>query len=95
MEFGLFVEFPSNDHTTQAQIFRDSMALIDAAEESGSEGVWLAEYHFDPGRSVLSAPVTVAGAVAARTEKVKIGLAVHVLPLRNPCLLYTSDAADE
>ncbi|GIT02046.1 MAG: hypothetical protein CM1200mP27_06710 [Chloroflexota bacterium] len=83
-EFGLFVEFPSNDHTTQAQIFRDSMALIDAAEESGSEGVWLAEYHFDPGRSVLSAPVTVAGAVAARTEKVKIGLAVHVLPLRNP-----------
>ena len=84
MEFGLFVEFPSNDHTTQAQIFRDSMQLIDAAEESGSEGVWLAEYHFDPGRSVLSAPVTVAGAVAARTKKVKIGLAVHVLPLRNP-----------
>ena len=48
MEFGLFVEFPSNDHTTQAQIFRDSMALIDAAEESGSEGIWLAEYHFEP-----------------------------------------------
>ena len=84
MEFGLFVEFPSRDGTTQAQIFKDSMELIDAAEESGSEGVWLAEYHFDPGRSVLSAPVTVAGAVAARTKKVKIGLAVHVLPLRNP-----------
>ena len=84
MEFGLFVEFPSNDHTTQAQIFRDSMELIDAAEKFGSEGVWLAEYHFDPGRSVLSAPVTVAGAVAARTKKIKIGLAVHVLPLRNP-----------
>jgi len=60
------------------------MELIQAAEDSGSEGVWLAEYHFDPGRSVLSAPVTVAGAVAARTKKVKIGLAVHVLPLRNP-----------
>jgi alkanesulfonate monooxygenase SsuD/methylene tetrahydromethanopterin reductase-like flavin-dependent oxidoreductase (luciferase family) len=84
MEFGLFVEFPSNEQTTQAQIFKDSMELIDAAEESGSEGIWLAEYHFDPGRSVLSAPVTVAGAVAARTKKVKIGLAVHVLPLRNP-----------
>jgi alkanesulfonate monooxygenase SsuD/methylene tetrahydromethanopterin reductase-like flavin-dependent oxidoreductase (luciferase family) len=84
MEFGLFVEFPSNEQTTQAQIFKDSMELIDAAEDSGSEGIWLAEYHFDPGRSVLSAPVTVAGAVAARTKKVKIGLAVHVLPLRNP-----------
>jgi len=84
MEFGLFVEFPSNEHTTQAQIFKDSMELIEAAEESGSEGIWLAEYHFDPGRSVLSAPVTVAAAVAARTKRVKIGLAVHVLPLRNP-----------
>ena len=84
MEFGLFVEFPSREGTTQAQIFKDSMELIQAAEDSGSEGIWLAEYHFDPDRSVLSAPVTVAGAVAARTEKVKIGLAVHVLPLRNP-----------
>ncbi|MEC8856690.1 MAG: LLM class flavin-dependent oxidoreductase [Chloroflexota bacterium] len=84
MEFGLFVEFPSREGTTQAQIFKDSMELIEAAEESGSEGIWLAEYHFDPGRSVLSAPVTVAGAVAARTKRVKIGLAVHVLPLRNP-----------
>ena len=84
MEFGLFVEFPSREGTTQAQIFKDSMELIQAAEDSGSEGIWLAEYHFDPGRSVLSAPVTVAGSVAARTKKVKIDLAVHVLPLRNP-----------
>ena len=84
MEFGLFVEFPSREGTTQAQIFKDSMELIQAAEDSGSEGVWLAEYHFDPGRSVLSAPVTVAGAVAARTTTAKSGLAVHVLPLRNP-----------
>ena len=84
MEFGLFVEFPSREGTTQAQIFKDSMELIQATEDSGSEGIWLAEYHFDPGRSVLSAPVTVAAAVAARTKKVKIGLAVHVLPLRNP-----------
>ena len=84
MEFGLFVEFPSREGVTQAQIFKESMQLIEAAEETGSEGVWLAEYHFDPGRSVLSAPVTVAGAVAARTKKIKIGLAVHVLPLRNP-----------
>jgi alkanesulfonate monooxygenase SsuD/methylene tetrahydromethanopterin reductase-like flavin-dependent oxidoreductase (luciferase family) len=84
MEFGLFVEYPSREGVTQAQIFKESMQLIEAAEDSGTEGIWLAEYHFDPGRSVLSAPITVAGAVAARTKKVKIGLAVHVLPLRNP-----------
>ncbi|PKB78994.1 MAG: hypothetical protein BZY88_15585 [SAR202 cluster bacterium Io17-Chloro-G9] len=84
MEFGLFVEFPCWEGSTPAQVFQESMELIDTAEETGSEGVWLAEYHFDPNRSLLSAPITVAGAVAARTKRVKIGLAVHVLPLRNP-----------
>jgi alkanesulfonate monooxygenase SsuD/methylene tetrahydromethanopterin reductase-like flavin-dependent oxidoreductase (luciferase family) len=33
---------------------------------------------------VLSAPLTIAGAIAARTRRVKIGTAVQVLPLGNP-----------
>jgi alkanesulfonate monooxygenase SsuD/methylene tetrahydromethanopterin reductase-like flavin-dependent oxidoreductase (luciferase family) len=64
MEFGLFVEYPSREGVTQAQIFKESMQLIEEAEDSGSQGVWLAEYHVDPGRSGLSAPITVAAAVA-------------------------------
>ena len=84
MDFGLFVEFPCRDGVSQAQVFNESFALVDAAEEVGTETVWLAEYHFDPNRSVLSAPITVASAVAARTKRIKVGLAVHVLPLRNP-----------
>ena len=84
MEFGLFVEFACRDGVSQAQVFNESFALVDAAEEVGTEAVWLAEYHFDPNRSVLSAPITVASAVAARTKRIKVGLAVHVLPLRNP-----------
>lgn len=84
MKFGLFVEFPCRDGVSQEQVFQESFQLVDAAEELGTEAVWLAEYHFDPGRSVLSAPITVASAVAARTQRVKIGIAVHVLPLRNP-----------
>lgn len=84
MEFGLFVEFPCRDGVSQAQVFQESFQLVDAAEELGTDAVWLAEYHFDPNRSVLAAPITVASAVAARTKRVKIGIAVHVLPLRNP-----------
>lgn len=84
MDFGLFVEFPCRDGVSQAEVFEESFRLVDAAEELGVETVWLAEYHFDPNRSVLSAPITVASAVAARTKKVRIGIAVHVLPLRNP-----------
>lgn len=84
MDFGLFVEFPCREGVTEAEVFAESFALVDAAEAAGVEAIWLAEYHFDPTRSVLSAPITVAGAIAARTKRLKIGLGVHVLPLRNP-----------
>ena len=87
MKFGLFKEFPSRDDVTEEQIFQESFALVDAAEDMGVEQMWLAEYHFNPLRSVLSAPITVAGAIAARTKRMKIGLAVHVLPLRNPVIV--------
>src|SRR5439155_1096253 len=47
----------------------------------------VAELHFTPERSVLSAPLTLAGAIAARTRRVKIGTAVQVLPLCHPLQL--------
>ena len=84
MEFGLFIEFAIHDDVTHAQAFHESFGLVDVAEKIGVESVWLAEYHFQPDRSVLSSPITVASSVATRTEKIKIGLAVYVLPLSNP-----------
>jgi alkanesulfonate monooxygenase SsuD/methylene tetrahydromethanopterin reductase-like flavin-dependent oxidoreductase (luciferase family) len=50
----------------------------------GLDGVWLAELHFNPTRSVLSAPVVVGSSIATRTRRLRLGLAVHVLPLSNP-----------
>ena len=49
--------------------------------------MWLGELHFDPARSVLSAPLCIASAIAARTQRMKIGLAVQVLPLCHPLRL--------
>ena len=42
------------------------------------------ESHFNAERSVLSAPLVLASAIAARTERIKVGTAVQVLPLGNP-----------
>ena len=84
MDFGLFIEFAIHDDFTHAQAFQEAFALVDAAEAMGVESLWLAEYHFQPDRSVLSSPVTVGSAIAARTQNIKIGLAVYVLPLSNP-----------
>src|SRR5262249_35199384 len=45
------------------------------------DGVCLGETHFNPARSVSSAPIALASYIAARTERVRIGTAVQVLPL--------------
>jgi alkanesulfonate monooxygenase SsuD/methylene tetrahydromethanopterin reductase-like flavin-dependent oxidoreductase (luciferase family) len=58
--------------------------MVDAAEEMGLDGVWLAELHFNPTRSVLSSPIVVATSIATRTKRLRVGMAVYVLPLSNP-----------
>ena len=83
MEFGLFLEFPQGEGKTASDAFKESFSLVDTAEDLGVNSVWLAEYHFNAGR-VLSAPITIASALAARTENIRIGLGVVCLPLGNP-----------
>ena len=84
MHFGIFMEFGSRPAVSEAESFREGFRLVDAAEELGLDGVWLAELHFNPMRSVLSSPIVVASSIATRTERLRIGMAVHVLPLNNP-----------
>ena len=84
MEFGVYHEFPSLDGHPDSVAFDEAFAMVDAAEAWGLDVMWLAELHFDPARSVLSAPLCVASAIAARTSRIKIGIAVQVLPLGNP-----------
>jgi alkanesulfonate monooxygenase SsuD/methylene tetrahydromethanopterin reductase-like flavin-dependent oxidoreductase (luciferase family) len=84
MEFGIFHEFPSLPNRPDAEAFAEAFDLVDGAERWGLDALWLAELHFDPGRSVLSSPMCVASAIAARTRRIKIGIAVQVLPLCNP-----------
>ena len=87
MEFGIFHEFLTTQTGSQAQAFAQSFAQADAAERFGLDAVWLAELHFAPERSVASAPLVLASAIAARTRRVKIGIAVQVLPLCHPLRL--------
>jgi alkanesulfonate monooxygenase SsuD/methylene tetrahydromethanopterin reductase-like flavin-dependent oxidoreductase (luciferase family) len=86
MDSGLFVEFPYRDGMSEGEAFAECFALVDAAEACGVSSVWLAEYHFSQ-ISVLSAPITIASAIAARTAHIRIGLAVVLLPLGHPIRL--------
>jgi alkanesulfonate monooxygenase SsuD/methylene tetrahydromethanopterin reductase-like flavin-dependent oxidoreductase (luciferase family) len=84
MEFGMFHEFQCPKGRTEAEAFEESFAQVDAAERWGLDAMWLAELHTAPTRSVLSAPLNIASAIAARTRRIKIGTAVQVLPLCHP-----------
>ena len=84
MQFGSFMEFHTRQGLSQADAFAEGMAHVDAAESMGLDSVWLAESHFNPQRSVLSAPLVLGAAIAGRTSRLRIGTAVHVIPLGNP-----------
>src|SRR6266566_5897051 len=86
-EFGVFHEFPRYAGVTDAEAFTQSFAQVDAAERWGLDVIWIAELHFLPERSVASAPLLIASAIASQTQRIKIGIAVQVLPLCHPLRL--------
>jgi alkanesulfonate monooxygenase SsuD/methylene tetrahydromethanopterin reductase-like flavin-dependent oxidoreductase (luciferase family) len=87
MDFGMFTDFHIRPHMTQAEAFDESFKQVEAAEQLGMDAVWLAEHHFSPDRSVLASPIVIASSIATRTRRIRIGLAVQVLPLTNPLRL--------
>src|ERR1043166_9533502 len=87
MEFGSFMEFPPLASGNQSAAFDQALTEVETAERVGLDAVWLAELHGAPERSVLSAPMMVASAIAARTSTIRIGIAVQVLPLSHPLRL--------
>ena len=84
MNFGMFTDFHIGENRTQAEAFDESFAQIADAEAMSFDTVWLAEHHFSPERAVLASPMVIASAIVARTQRIRTGLAVQVLPLTNP-----------
>ena len=95
MHLGMTMECDYRDGGTQEEAFREAFSLAQLAEETGLNGVWLAERHFAAPRgapdslgtgipSIVSVPLVLASAIAARTERLRIGIAVAVLPLCHP-----------
>ncbi|HZT86965.1 MAG TPA: LLM class flavin-dependent oxidoreductase [Stellaceae bacterium] len=93
MEFGWYHEFHRQvAGQSDADAFAQGFEQVEAADRWGLDVFWLAEIHQQASRSVLSAPMNVAGQIAARTKRIKIGTAVHVLPLTHPLRLAEETA---
>lgn len=91
MEFGIFAGLHTREGCSEAEAFDEWLGLAQLAEGIGIDCFWLAEFHFRP-RTILSAPLVVASAIAARTQRIKVGISVQLLPLANPVHLAEASA---
>src|SRR3954453_4674661 len=92
MELGIYHEFPVLPGRGQAECFAAGFDIVDASEEYGLDVLWLAELHFDKRRALCASPLILGTAIAARTERIRIGTSVQVLPLANPLRIAEESA---
>ncbi len=82
MRFGMFyvLECPDGDYR---RAYKEMLGQIEYAEELGFDSVWLAEHHGSAYGSMPS-PAVAAASIATITERLRIGIAVSILPFGNP-----------
>jgi len=84
MKFGLHYQLSCSDSQSPVQRYRDTLEQAVYAEALGFESVWPVEQHFIADLSILSAPLLFLAAVAERTQALRLGIAIILLPLSHP-----------
>lgn len=82
MKFSLFYVLESPDRDFR-RAYEEMLSQVEIAERLGFEGVWLAEHHGSAYGSMPS-PQVAAAAIASRTSRMRIGIAVSNLTLAWP-----------
>jgi len=86
VQLDLFHEIPLPPQRAidEARAYAEVMAQVELGDRLGFGCAWLVEHHFMPGYSHCSKPELVLAALAARTRRIRLGLAVVPLPLHHP-----------
>jgi alkanesulfonate monooxygenase SsuD/methylene tetrahydromethanopterin reductase-like flavin-dependent oxidoreductase (luciferase family) len=90
--FGLITcqRYPG-DPRSDADLYRQALALAEDADAFGFESVWVSEHHFVDD-AYLPSLLPMCAAIAARTRRVRVGTALLLAPLYEPVRL-AEDAA--
>lgn len=91
LQFGTFLLLQTPSARPSLEIFERGTRLAQLADRLGLDSVWCAEHHFST-YGYLSRPLMYATHIAARTERIRVGSAVVVLPLHHP-LVVAEDIA--
>ena len=84
MELGLFSLLPQRDMSVDVRtIYEESVRTVRLVEEIGFDVAWFAEHHFG-NYCMCASPLVMAAYMAGRTERIRLGTAVLVLPLYHP-----------
>lgn len=94
MNFGILniVRNPTQWHRPDHELYKRYFENAVRAEELGFTHIWFNEHHFRGDGLAAPSPMIPLAAVAARTEKIRIGTYVFLLPLHNP-IRAAEDAA--
>jgi alkanesulfonate monooxygenase SsuD/methylene tetrahydromethanopterin reductase-like flavin-dependent oxidoreductase (luciferase family) len=83
VEFALFYEIPVArpwSRTAELEAYQNTLEQVVAADQLGWHSFWSVEHHFLEEYSHCSNPEVLYGAVAARTERLRIGYGVRLAP---------------
>ena len=93
VNYGLWYDFrnPAAWREDNENFYAQRLDQIAAAEALGFDSVWLTEHHFcDDGYT--PSPLVLAGAIGAKTDNLRIGTNLMLLPLHDPVRMAEDSA---
>lgn len=84
MKLSLFTEVQCPSGASPLHRLTEALDQAELADKLGFHAFWLSEIHFQQEFSVLSAPYPVLGALSQRTRRIRLGVAVNILPVHHP-----------
>jgi alkanesulfonate monooxygenase SsuD/methylene tetrahydromethanopterin reductase-like flavin-dependent oxidoreductase (luciferase family) len=87
MKLCLFTEVQCPPGTAPERRLDELLEQAELADKLGYHALWISEIHFQPAFSLLAAPYVVLGAIVARTRRLRLGVAVNILPVHHPVAL--------